>query len=429
MYGWFFISLLALVGIALFGFFRDRWRRKKRENARNQFHFFLAAGVLVSAAILIFPIQLKRLEKTNAYGFQATISSIVYAMQLFTLNVEYKELPWFVENFQQSGWAAAACAALLTAEFVAAPLLTFTIVISFFRNVYAWFRRLVLFRQDTHVFSEMNERSLVLAESIHKKDKKACLIFTDVKADEEDIPEYMINRARKIKAVWYKQDILSVNLSGSNKKKLLALYLIKEEKETENIVQAMELIERFRERENCKLYVFSTRPECEYLLNKKKGQKITARRINDAVSLVNRTLFDSGCEMLYDAATDGIPRRISVVLIGLGRHGMEMLKALAWYCQMYGYKLEINAFDKDPNVLNQLSMTCEVCLRIRIFSAEGKVARVMNMSRDIGSMSIRIQTQKAPNLSGNLKILRIRLIYWSLWAMMKTISGRRSISG
>jgi hypothetical protein len=32
----------------------------------------------------------------------------------------------------------------------------------------------------------------------------------------------------------------------------------------------------------------------------------------------------------------------------MGRHGTEMAKALAWFGQMDGYELQINAFDKDP---------------------------------------------------------------------------------
>lgn len=371
MAGWFFSAMLALIGLAGIGLFRDRKKRKKLDNARNYFRYWFAAGVLVSATILIFPIQQKRLAEANAYWFQVHISSLVYAMQLFTLNVEYKELPWVVEEFALSGWAATGCAYLLTLEFVIAPLLTFTIVLSFFRNVSAWYRRIRLFWQDIYVFSELNDRSLVLAESIHAKDRNACLIFTDVNEDkEEELPEYRISRARKMKAACYKQDILSVNLNWHSKNSKLTLYLIGDENKSENIVQAMELIDRFRDNDKCRLYIFSSRAECEFLLNKKEGgdkkasaeekpSRITVRRINAISSLINRTLSNSGCELLYETAVqEGDTRKISAVLVGLGQHGMEMLKALVWYCRMYGYTLEINAFDKDPDARKKLAGAC-----------------------------------------------------------------------
>ena len=46
-------------------------------------------------------------------------------------------------------------------------------------------------------------------------------------------------------------------------------------------------------------------------------------------------------------AQDGI-KEIHAVIVGLGHHGTEMLKALTWYCQMDGYRVHIHAFDRDP---------------------------------------------------------------------------------
>ena len=41
-------------------------------------------------------------------------------------------------------------------------------------------------------------------------------------------------------------------------------------------------------------------------------------------------------------------KKISITVVGLGLNGKTLVKALAWYCQMDGYTLEINAFDSDP---------------------------------------------------------------------------------
>lgn len=49
---------------------------------------------------------------------------------------------------------------------------------------------------------------------------------------------------------------------------------------------------------------------------------------------------------------------ISAVVIGMGLHGTEMLKALAWYGQMEGYKLYVNAFDRDAGARSRFTAKC-----------------------------------------------------------------------
>ena len=41
-------------------------------------------------------------------------------------------------------------------------------------------------------------------------------------------------------------------------------------------------------------------------------------------------------------------KEIGAVVVGLGRCGQEMAKALSWYCQMDGYRVRIHGFDRDP---------------------------------------------------------------------------------
>ena len=44
--------------------------------------------------------------------------------------------------------------------------------------------------------------------------------------------------------------------------------------------------------------------------------------------------------------------------MGLGQHGFEMAKALVWFCQMIGYRLEMNIVDKDENAKDLFEMQC-----------------------------------------------------------------------
>ena len=64
--------------------------------------------------------------------------------------------------------------------------------------------------------------------------------------------------------------------------------------------------------------------------------------------------------MLFDSAveSDNNIKTISAVIVGLDKYGKELLKALAWYCQMDGYRLIINAYDPDPRADDHLAAEC-----------------------------------------------------------------------
>ena len=76
---------------------------------------------------------------------------------------------------------------------------------------------------------------------------------------------------------------------------------------------------------------------------------VKVRRINEVQSLINRILYERG-NIIFESAMDNSEgtKDISAVVVGMGRHGTEMVKALSWYGQMDGYSLTINAFDRDP---------------------------------------------------------------------------------
>ena len=149
-------------------------------------------------------------------------------------------------------------------------------------------------------------------------------------------------------AICFKKDILVVDFKKHSPRKAISFFAIGTN-ETENLNQSLKLIEQYKNRTNTHIYVFSTKIESELLLTAVDKGRIKVRRINEVQSLVNRVLYERG-EIIFDTATaaaDGT-RHIGAVIVGMGRHGTEMVKALAWFGQMDGYSLEINAFDKDP---------------------------------------------------------------------------------
>ena len=353
----FWIGLGFFVLIPCIGFY-IRFKNIKED---VHYRYFLFAGILLSAIVWMIPIQWTSFSGKSDTFLHTIVTSINYVLQMFSLNANHDPLESFSPKL--SPCLSKIYIYFISFDFLTAPLMTFSIVAMFFRNFTATINYLWHYRQDVHVFSDLNEKSLALANSIKNEHKDACIVFTNVSEEIEQKASHLIKKTRKIQAICYRKDILSTNLGVHSKRTQLKLYTINEN-EAINIEQSAQLIEKYKKAVNSYLYVFTSRPECEYLLDKKAGEKdensrIITRRINVVSSLINRTLYENGCELLYDSASEGTPRKISVILIGLGQHGIEMLKSLVWFCQMYDYKLEINAYDKNPNVFNQLKLTCE----------------------------------------------------------------------
>ena len=266
-------------------------------------------------------------------------------MQVFAAGCEFGNV---LENMVQCPeWLSIIYQAWISIIYVVAPMFTIGVVLSLFKNVSANLKYLRVYFKDVYVFSELNDKSIVLASDIKSKHKKAAIVFTDVFEDNEEKIYELIEQARNLGAICFKKDILVVNFRKHAESKSISFFAIGSN-ETENLNQSLKLIENYRNRDNTHIYIFSTKIESELLLTAIDKGKVKVRRINEVQSLVNRILYERG-SIIFDSAredTNG-DKRISAVVVGMGNHGTEMVKALTWYGQMDGYRLEINAFDKD----------------------------------------------------------------------------------
>ena len=201
--------------------------------------------------------------------------------------------------------------------------------------------------EDVYVFSELNDRSLALANDLKNHHKNALIIFTDVFEGNDENTYELIERSKKMGAISFKKDILVLSLKCHSKKAAITFFTIGID-ETENLNHSLRLIEIYKNRENTRIYTFSSRAESELVLSSVDTGKLKVRRISEIQSLIYRLLYEQG-QVLFESAkkTDDKNGVISAVIVGMGKHGTEMLKALAWFGQMDGYTLKINAFDKN----------------------------------------------------------------------------------
>ncbi len=324
----------------------------------------LFVGVVLSSVILFIPIYLNNFKSGDCGVFETVLISIHNMIRLFIVDGEFD---FIVKNLPDAApWVVRAYSVMFSILFVCAPILTFGFVLSFFKNASAYRRYITHFNHDTFVFSELNEKSLSLAQSLYENDKKRFFVFTDVFEKDEEEGFELIETAKKLGAVCFKKDIVTIKFSFHSKNSQISFFVIGDDN-TENLTQSLKLIETYKNRDNSNLYVFSTQVESEVLLSNaiknlssQDSVKLKVRRINEVRSLIYRNLYDKGYETIFESALDDGTnvKKINAVVIGLGQHGSEMTKALSWFGQMNGYLVQINAFDIADNAADKFTSEC-----------------------------------------------------------------------
>ena len=357
------VALLSLAGSVLLACIKGKIKHRFWRVIGTSRILFV--GVIITSVTLFVPICYENFkvgdvgfwESALAF-FETGLISVHNMVRLFVADVEFSVITSSVSD--QPYVVELAYSAIFTTLFITAPFLTFGFILSFFKNASAYRRYITHYRTDAFIFSRLNERSLTLAESLNIG--KRLIVFTDVFEDSESLE--LVEKARELGAICFKKDINTVNLSFHSAKKELNFFAICED-QAENIGSALKIIETYKNRKNTSLYVFSTQTEAELLLaNAFDGEDnsvaLKVRRVNEVQSLINRNLYENGYEKIFSSAHpdgDGV-KRINAVVVGMGQHGIEMTKALAWFCQMDGYEVEINSFDIDGKAEDKFLSLC-----------------------------------------------------------------------
>lgn len=314
------------------------------------------AGLFLASYILLLPVYGLICDGMQLQGLKTALFALLGTIKVFTINADAEMV---IENIPGSvGGIAPLYSAAVTVLFVVDPVFTFGFLVLLFQKTGAFIRFFLGRRRPLYLFSRLNEKSLALAGDIRKNHPGSTIVFTNVFPGDGENPQELSDRAGKIGGICFKKDILALRLSGA--KRPLYLFAIGDD-ESENIRQALKLIQAYGSLPQSHLYVFSTGIEGELLLAHTGNIPMKVRRVNEVRSLINRTLYEHGPELFLHAlpaerAEDG--RNIHALVLGLGLHGTEMVKALAWYCQMDGYHIRIDAFDRDALAGERFEALC-----------------------------------------------------------------------
>lgn len=318
----------------------------------------IMVGVFLTGAFLFYPInynEFSGLENPFARVFNAVIVSVYHVLKLFLLDGESEALASYAQTLD--GFLGTAYPIVGFALFIIAPILTFGFILSFFKNVASYFKYFISFTKDVYVFSELNDNSSALATDVAKKHPNSLLIFTGLSLEDDDYSSAM-EKLQGLNTTFFKNELSLVNFSFHSKKRKITFFLICNDEE-KNVELFTSVKARYKDRKNTELYLFSSSVQSEMLLSAQAEDKIVTRRINPAQSLVYRDLYDHGYELFENAIADETGKKIiSAVIVGMGNYGTILTKTLAWFCQMDGYGVKINAFDQNPNAKSIFSSSC-----------------------------------------------------------------------
>ncbi len=312
-------------------------------------------GVFASVLMIFIPIYYTCYDFGDTYDFLRPFLLAVHnSLRIFILDGDFDII--IKSTRDQNVFLRVCFSGYAVLLYVIAPVLTFSNVLSLFKNIKGELRYNLYRSKKFFIMSELNEKSIALAKSIYDSQENVVVVFTDVFEQNEEDDYELLTQAREINAICLKKDIS--HLDFVSKKGGVEIFLIGND-ESENVSQAVKItneLNRKKSKHNVKVFVFSSKPSAAYIVDSIKYDNLLKhagehgygedcfklRRIDEKQQLIWNTVPKM---KLFELANRN-NKTLSVMIVGLGSYGMEFFKMLVWYCQFEGYKLQINILDK-----------------------------------------------------------------------------------
>ena len=314
----------------------------------------LTLGVFVAVAIVFVPIYYTSYDLGDRYSIiRPLLLSLHNTLRIFILDGDFDIIRAAVADLPVT---LRVCFSFYVAIlYVAAPILTFSNVLSLFKDIKDELRLKLHNSKPLFIMSQLNNESVALANSIRRDNKNAVIVFTGIVYDSDDGEYELMQEAKEINAICLRKDI--TKLKFDNKKANTEIFLIGD-CESENTAKAVNIVtalNRKNTKHNVKVFVFSKNEADARILDSLSYDNLMAyavdknfdnstfklRRINEVHQLVWATVPSM---KVFDIANKH-NNTLSVLIAGLGSYGTEFFRTLVWYCQFEGYKLELTLAD------------------------------------------------------------------------------------
>ena len=358
---------------------------KKRFFSGHSLNVMLILGISVylASAALAFPVYLE--EDTLVYAFLKAVS---HGIRMFVVDTAVSDITDGLDVIASSSLYAA-YKMLVCLIYLIAPLFTLGIVAEYFGEVSALFRIRLFRNRRKYIFSQLNERSCILAESIADKNQKkgvhALYVFCNVDEEKAEDFDTLQRRVKRFGAVMLTRNEMELPFWKRHGSFSEDVYFEIGTDEDRNLQNAIHLIERAKEcldpdeQARTSIYVFSNKEEAEIVLDAVDKEELRVRLLDPEESAVYQLLFRYPLyRNLPEHASD-----IKVLILGCGRIGMEALKAVLWCGQMHSLGLKVYVADLEAErIERRLRHDCPELLASGLYHVEFKSCDVFGSDFD-----------------------------------------------
>ena len=223
------------------------------------------------------------------------------------------------------------------------PVLAARAAVTVFRNAFTQLRFSLNRTSSFCIFSELNERSVQLAEGI-SQDKKTKVIFTGIDRTSAS-DRYLVEQARKMNAMLTKRTVNGLHISDRFSKSPVCICFISadENKNIKDAVDKFAAVEKINR--EIRLCIFSVSESAQAVTDalnaRAENGRVRAELFNEAQRMAYTLLFE---HPLYEVNSDA--DEIRVMILGAGTYGLEVAKAVAWCAFLPSKKVSIRIFDR-----------------------------------------------------------------------------------
>lgn len=306
-------------------------------------------------------------------GMELISASIIHTLQSFSMDASYGDYIADAKSMlaayfgSGSPWVTAYTVFIALTN-VAAPVsggaILFDILTTFIPELRLF---VVLPFRKKYYFSELNERSLALAESIYSRSRKSflkpVLIFTDAYVDEDDeLKSELLIAAKAIGAICVKSDLRYTLKQEKN----TYVFLI-DQNETDNLKTLITLTDKkhYQTLKNAFIYIFcekgytsSVEREVHSKLERFFYSKWKNYEKNMPIIISVKSYQNMICNLFNDVplfepflTNNPIPyhqeKKLVLTIIGSGKIGTEAFLTATWCAQMLDTELVINVISKE----------------------------------------------------------------------------------
>lgn len=347
---------LALIFIAagITGFMLQR--RKGKNKVR-----YLGAGVFLACICICLPGMC--LSERGGFAIAMSISQ---SIRMFVVDTGVADILELLKK-DTMGVLYYPYKILVCVLYLLAPVFTLSVVLRYFSNFFERLRLATKGKQNLYIFSDLTFRSLEIAEGLRQaseeQGQKTAIIFCRSN-EKDDLNTELEENARELNAVFVVGEMQHLRLN--NKKRYITYFHISDDDE-KNIDNTLQMIDNMTgnsvwkesgklNQRNTAVYCYAATAEAEILLDAKEKEDLRVVLMDEVRDAVYEHLYKyplySGIN-LAENQENTARSRLSLLIAGGGKTGLEFLKAAVWCGQMKDFALNIHMIDLKGNLVRK----------------------------------------------------------------------------